>query len=275
MTTLDLTTLRTVVAVASFGSVRRAADALRLSQPAVSGHLRRLERDVGFPVVTRQGRSIAFTARGEDLLNEARHLLDEHDAALARLRGDDYAELVVVSTEHATEPMLAAVSAILATHHPGREIQLRFHRTERIREYVHAHRADVALGLGTLGPGTQTVTELALSWVGPTDRPPDATRLIAFTAPCLVRERILGSPVARGRDLVRECVDLTGLLAAVRELGGVTLLPRTDRPDAGVRWLDEWESPGRVPLTMTVAPRVGATSRRDLAAALGQLGAGA
>ena len=271
MTSLDLTALRTVVAVASFGGVRRAAEALRLSQPAVSGHLRRIERDVGFSVVTRQGRSIAFTARGEDLLREAHHLIEEHDAALARLRGHDPHELVVVSTEHATESMLTAVSGVLARSHPGREVRFQFHRTERVREYVHERRADVALGLGPLGPGTRTVATLPLSWLGPADRPADPTRLIAFTAPCLVRERMVRSEVGRGHPIERECVDLTGLLAAVRELGGVTLLPRTEQRHGGVRWLEELATPASVPVTMSVARRVGARTRRDLEDALQRL----
>ncbi|OYO04210.1 hypothetical protein CGZ97_12700 [Enemella evansiae] len=61
--TLDPDALRAVVAVASFGGVRRAAQALGLSQPAVAGQLRRLEQELGFPIVARQRIGAPVTRR--------------------------------------------------------------------------------------------------------------------------------------------------------------------------------------------------------------------
>lgn len=268
MVTLDITCLRSLVAVASFGGVRRAAGALNLSQAAVSGHLRRLESQLGFPVVTRQGRNIAFTSRGEDLLREAYRLLGEHDDALRRLLGPDDADLVVVSTEHVTEPLLRAVAQVLSRDHPDRAIRFRFHRSARVREFVHDHTADVALGIGDLGPGTRHIADLPLIWFGPADREPQTDKLITFTAPCVIRERILASPPAAGGRPARECIDLVSLLAAVRTTGGVTALPRIRRQEAGLRRVSDLPPLPAIALTMVTGRRLTARTRDDIASAL-------
>ena len=72
----DLNLLRVLCAVADAGSVTRAAAALYLTQPAVSAALRRLSSFVGSPLFVRQGRGLALTSRGSDLVAAARlHLL--------------------------------------------------------------------------------------------------------------------------------------------------------------------------------------------------------
>jgi LysR family transcriptional regulator, mexEF-oprN operon transcriptional activator len=81
---LDLNLLRVFVVVAEHGSVTQAAARLYLTQPAVSAALRRLTSAVGAPLFVRQGRGLALTARGEQLLARSRvHLAALVDAALA------------------------------------------------------------------------------------------------------------------------------------------------------------------------------------------------
>ena len=65
---LDLNLLRVFAVVAEEGSVTRAAARLYLTQPAVSAALRRLATFVGAELFARQGRGIALTARGTELL---------------------------------------------------------------------------------------------------------------------------------------------------------------------------------------------------------------
>jgi len=68
---LDITALRSIVAVADQGGFHRAAEALMLSQSAVSQHVRRLEKAVGRPLVRKDGRASRFTPEGEALVGEA------------------------------------------------------------------------------------------------------------------------------------------------------------------------------------------------------------
>src|SRR5580658_6085455 len=58
---MTLTQLRTLLAVADAGSVRGAADRLYVSQPAVSGAVASLERELGVELVRREGRGLRFT----------------------------------------------------------------------------------------------------------------------------------------------------------------------------------------------------------------------
>ncbi|MFB7249855.1 LysR family transcriptional regulator [Microbacterium sp. NPDC056234] len=83
--TLDITLLRTFVAIREHGGFGRAAEALQCSQPTVSQHVRVLERRLGRPLVEKSGRIARFTPSGERLLVEARRIISVHDEALRHL----------------------------------------------------------------------------------------------------------------------------------------------------------------------------------------------
>ena len=55
---ITLNQLRTFLAVADAGSVRVAAESLFVSQPAVSGAIASLERELGVALVARHGRGV-------------------------------------------------------------------------------------------------------------------------------------------------------------------------------------------------------------------------
>ncbi|MBS7457465.1 LysR family transcriptional regulator [Coralloluteibacterium stylophorae] len=78
--------LRAFCQVARLGSVSRAADALFLSQPAVSLQLQALERDYGVPLFERIGRRLNLTAAGETLYDMARPLVDGIDGLESAFR---------------------------------------------------------------------------------------------------------------------------------------------------------------------------------------------
>lgn len=79
--------LRAFLAVTEAGSFRAAADALALSQPALSRRIQRLEGLVGGPLLERTTRRVAPTALGRELMPLVRRLLDEADTGLFGLRG--------------------------------------------------------------------------------------------------------------------------------------------------------------------------------------------
>jgi DNA-binding transcriptional LysR family regulator len=259
MATLDIVCLRSLITVASLAGVRRAAEALHLSQPTVSGHLRRLEHELGSPIVFRQGRSIAFTSLGEDLLREAYVLVAAHDAAVSRVAGGRGDELIVASTQHASEPMLREIGDLLRIEFPGRTIRYEFHRTARLREFVHRRAAAVAIGFGDLGAGVEHVADVPLSWVGADHADDAAPGLVAFAAPCVIRDRMLTA--TRSRTIDRECIDLVSLLQAVRSGAGITALPARSRLGAGLRRIDAAPHLDPVPLTFVTGPGIPARLR--------------
>jgi DNA-binding transcriptional LysR family regulator len=80
---LSLDQLRTFAAVIARGSFSAAAEALHLTQPAVSLQIRELERRLGVTLVERVGRRAAPTAAGRDLLPHVRRIDEAVEGALA------------------------------------------------------------------------------------------------------------------------------------------------------------------------------------------------
>jgi LysR family nitrogen assimilation transcriptional regulator len=68
---MELKELRNFMRVARAGSVSRAAEELRLAQPALSRQIGKLERELGVPLFARHGRGVRLSAAGSLLLDRA------------------------------------------------------------------------------------------------------------------------------------------------------------------------------------------------------------
>lgn len=81
---LDLVLLNSFLAVVEGGGFRAAARRLGVSQPLLSQQLRRLEQELGVPLIIRRRRGGVPTPQGQQLLPHARRLVDgaRHAAAL-------------------------------------------------------------------------------------------------------------------------------------------------------------------------------------------------
>jgi DNA-binding transcriptional LysR family regulator len=78
--------LRAFVAVVELGGFHRAAEALNLSQPALSRRIQRLEAAVGAALLERTTRRVALTTVGRELLPLVQRMLDEFDSSLFAMR---------------------------------------------------------------------------------------------------------------------------------------------------------------------------------------------
>jgi DNA-binding transcriptional LysR family regulator len=83
---MELRQLEAFVAVATELHFGRAAEQLRIGQPTLSDLIRRLERELGAPLLTRTTRKVAVTGAGQELLGRAKVILDEVAAAAAAVR---------------------------------------------------------------------------------------------------------------------------------------------------------------------------------------------
>src|SRR3954453_16335986 len=131
---LDISPLRSLLAVAECGGFQRAASNLHLSQGAVSAHVRRLEAAVGRRLGERYGRGSRFTPAGEQLLGQARRILALHDETL---RGFDVEaeEIVTIGcTEHAAAQLLPLLTSALEEATPGFRPRFRIDRGYRLFE---------------------------------------------------------------------------------------------------------------------------------------------
>ena len=73
--------VRTLQAIARSGSFSRAGETLHLSQPAISHHVRHLERELGVPLLIRRGRRASPTEAGALLLEHAGRAFEALDDA--------------------------------------------------------------------------------------------------------------------------------------------------------------------------------------------------
>jgi LysR family transcriptional regulator of abg operon len=74
---MKTTQLRTLVAIAEHGTLMAAAEALSLSQPAVSKGIKELEARLGVQLLVRSGAGVRLTPYGEALLRRARTVVAE------------------------------------------------------------------------------------------------------------------------------------------------------------------------------------------------------
>lgn len=87
---MKLQTLRALLQIQASGSVRSAAQALHISQPALSQAIQQLEQELGASLLTRHQTGTGFTPYGEALLKRARLMLSEAQRArdeIAQMRG--------------------------------------------------------------------------------------------------------------------------------------------------------------------------------------------
>ena len=88
---LDIDALRALRAIRLQGGVTRAAQALGLTQSAVSHKIKRLEVSLDCDLLSRKAGTAMFTAAGEELLEYASRILELHDEALVSLTKTDLA----------------------------------------------------------------------------------------------------------------------------------------------------------------------------------------
>ena len=82
----EILDLRAFLLVVELGSFHRTAEALNLSQPALSRRIQKLEAAIGGPLLERTTRHVAPTAMGQELLPLVRRMLEEFDGSLFTFR---------------------------------------------------------------------------------------------------------------------------------------------------------------------------------------------
>jgi len=144
--TPDLESLRLLVLVADLGSLGRAAERLRISQPSASRRLSTLERGLGLVLVDRTRRGSRLTLAGQVVAGHARQVLDELDRLLAgaeKLRTRREAELRVAASLTIAEYLLPAWISELRRRRPELYIGLQVTNSEHVPELVESAEADI------------------------------------------------------------------------------------------------------------------------------------
>jgi len=168
MRNLDLATLRSLVAVADAGGVTRAAGFLHLTQSAVSMQLKRLEELLDVQLLDRSGRTIAFTASGDQLLGYARRMVAMNDEAVLRLTAQEYAGTLRLGVPHdIVYPAIPQVLKQFNSLFPAIRIVLESCHTHTLKEMFAKGECDVLLTTETsVGNGGVTLAQRPMHWIG-------------------------------------------------------------------------------------------------------------
>ncbi len=261
---LDLRRLRVLQAVARGGSFSAAARELNYTQPAIGHHVRRLEAELGTPLVIRRGRTLELTPAGAALAQRADVLLAgataawEEVSAVAGLRAG---RVRLAAFPSAGGALVPPALALLRDRHPGLEVTLVEAEPPELEELIRRGDADVAVSFEYAGldagsdAGLQR-TELCVDHklaVLPAGHRLAAESEIDLAE--LAEERfIAGCPRCRGHlvalcqtagfepDIALATDDSIAVQAMVAAHLGVTLLPAlvldtVRHPDVRVLWV--------------------------------------
>jgi len=165
---LDLTALRSFVAVAETGGVTRAAQQLHLTQSAVSMQLKRLEEFLGQPLLDRSGRGVALTTPGEQLLGYGRRMLALNDEAMGRMTGEAFeGELRLGVPADIVYPQIPQILQRFDREYPRVRVNLTSSYTFKLRAMLDEGQLDLILTTeDETGPGGEMLCTQRLVWVG-------------------------------------------------------------------------------------------------------------
>ena len=135
---MDIRELRTFIAVAKTGNITRAAEELRISQPALSRQIIKLENELGCKLLERGDHGISLTNAGHLLLNRARELSDLLDKTETELKTPDVAsgEVSIACSETRATLAIARIAKRLSRTHPNIRFKFRSESSDDVTEYL-------------------------------------------------------------------------------------------------------------------------------------------
>lgn len=230
---IDLSLLRTFVAIVETGGLTSAGRLVGRTQPAISHQAKRLEDAIGRPLFGPDKRRVTLTRDGEILLDYARSMLRLNDEMIASFASPGIEGRVTLGTPDLYAAyLLPSILGSFSKAYPGVEIELRCQRSIFLLTALKAEELDLAIL--TRQPDLKSgevVRREPLVWVtGPMARPEeDAVLPLAVLPPGSVYRHC--ALEALGRQKRRWAItsisdSIAGLQAAVYAGLAVTVLPR-------------------------------------------------
>jgi DNA-binding transcriptional LysR family regulator len=273
---LDLELLRSFVSVVDAGGFTRAGERVHRTQSTVSQQIKRLEDDVGQPLLNRTGKDVTPTEAGERL-SYARRLLalaEEARDVMARPGSEGAVKLGI--PEDFAAYRLAKLLATFSRSRPGLRLDVRADQSTYLRRDIERGDLDLALLKRDAGEkGGIAVWPERVHWVTSKTHPIDiksgSVPLIGFPAGCLYRSRAIHALESAGRSwhMAYTSSGLAGIQAAVAAGLGLSILSdiaiqadhRTLTAKDGFAPIDRTEvalvaSPDASPATLRLADRL-------------------
>jgi DNA-binding transcriptional LysR family regulator len=229
---LDLELLRSFVSVVDAGGFTRAGERVHRTQSTVSQQIKRLEEDVGHPLLIRSGKDVMPTEAGERLLSYARRLLalaEEARDVLARPGNEGAVRLGV--TEDFAAYRLTKLLAAFSRSHPTLRLDVRADQSMVLKRELERGELDLALFKRQAGEKSGiAVWPERVHWVTSKSHPRDtrvgSVPLIGFPSGCLYRTGAIHALESAGRTwhMAYTSSNLAGIQAAVAAGMGLSIL---------------------------------------------------
>ncbi len=207
-----------LAAVAKHGSLTRASQELRISQPSVSQQLRLLERDSGVKLYRRNGRGIELTEAGRLFLGRIEPILEQvaqiKSVFPLREEGAETRRLKIGGTFGLSTLLLPSLAARFKKTHSEMEIELRTGSAQRLEQLLLNGHVEIAVS-------THRPHHPELVW-----EPFQRERMVLFVSPA--------HPLARKSKVT--LVDVQAFPLVIRYIAGVQ--------GATVRLLNEFAGQG-------------------------------
>ena len=150
---MDLTQLRTFVAVVQERHVTRAAERLHISQPTASNHIRSLEEFFGVQLFARTTRGLEPTAAGLRLAASAGRVLGastELNSLARELSGSTAGRLSLGTIADTQSNRLTLLVAWLRQHHPLIELSIELRSSLSTRQGIRSGELDAGFFVGSI-----------------------------------------------------------------------------------------------------------------------------
>ncbi|MCB9948051.1 MAG: LysR family transcriptional regulator [Rhodospirillaceae bacterium] len=145
---MNLRDLKYLIAVAEKRHFGRAAEACHVSQPTLSGQIKRLEDQLGVAIFERTNRSVSVTPAGAEILKHARLALEQAEMIedLAQAHSDPLAGPMRLGVIPTVSPyLMPSVLMPLRTACPAIRLVLSEEVTETLADRLKGHEIDAAL----------------------------------------------------------------------------------------------------------------------------------
>jgi DNA-binding transcriptional LysR family regulator len=239
---MDLSLLRTFLAVVRHGSMGRTASAIAKTQPAVSQQMLRLEKIIGRKLFSRTRDGVKLTSHGELLVAYANRAVDLNEEALVRLREESASGPVRlgVSEETALAGLTPALKRFQRTH-PDVELKLTLAGPAKLEFLLDRGDLDFIIGDPARIASLPIIAWTSRCvWIASTDLSIDpfkALPLVLCNSTSAWRDEILSALRKAGWEwrIVFESTSLDATLAAVESGLGVSALVRETGQNPGIR----------------------------------------
>jgi DNA-binding transcriptional LysR family regulator len=193
---MEIRQLKAFLAIAETKTFTAGARRMNVTQAAISMQIRQLEDEVGLPLFTRTPRRVILTEAGEHLLDRARKILREHDAAIAEIAeiaGAEFGRLRIGSSSSMfASEQLPQILEKLKLKFPNSEITVSSGTSQVLVEKIMHGEIDIAFV--SLPVETSNVqTELLFS---------DEIVAISHPAHPLANERVISAATLAGEHLI-------------------------------------------------------------------------